>query len=97
MALADFLATDLGVFLDDPFGVSATSGATTANVILDEPSQVLAGDMVLSTDYQITAKASDFGTLTAGTSITVNSVAYKVRETRLIDDGLFCEISLQKV
>ncbi len=52
--------------------------------------------MVLSTDYQITAKASDFGTLTAGTSITVDSVAYTVRETRLIDDGLLCEISLQK-
>ena len=92
----DALAADLGVFLAD-YGVSATSGATTANVIFDEPSQVLAGDMVLSTDYQITAKASDFGTLTAGTSITVNSVAYKVRETRLIDDGLFCEVTLQKV
>ena len=91
----DALADDLGVFLGD-YGVSATSGATTANVILDEPTQELVGDLVLSTDYQITAKASDFGTLTAGTSITVNSVAYTVRETRLIDDGLFCEISLQK-
>ena len=96
MALADFLVDDLGVFLDDPFAVSATSGATTAKVILDQPSQVLAGDMVLSTDYQITAKASDFGALTAGTSITVDSVAYTVRETRLIDDGLLCEVSLQK-
>ena len=91
----DALADDLGVFLGD-YGVSATSGATTANVILDEPTQELVGDLVLSTDYQITAKASDFGTLTAGTSITVNSVAYTVRETRLINDGLFCEISLQK-
>ena len=53
--------------------------------------------MVLSTDYQITAKTSDFGTLLAGTSITVDSVAYKVRETRQIGDGLLCEISLQKV
>ena len=96
MALADFLSNDLDVFFDAPFGVSATSGETTANVLFDEPSQVLAGDMVLTTDYQITAKASDFGTLTAGTSITVNSVAYTVRETRLIDDGLFCEILLQK-
>lgn len=96
MALADFLVDDLSVFLDDPFAVSATSGATTAKVILDQPSQVLAGDMVLSTDYQITAKTSDFGTLEGGTSITVDSVAYTVRETRLIDDGLLCEISLQK-
>ena len=96
MALADFFTTDLGVFLDDPFAVSATSGATTANVILDQPSQVLAGDMVLTTDFQITAKTSDFGTLLAGASITVDSVAYTVRETRLIGDGLLCEISLQK-
>lgn len=96
MALANFLTNDLGVFLDDPFAVSATSGATTAKVILDQPSQVLAGNMVLSTDYQITAKASDFGTLEAGTSITVDSVGYTVRETRFIDDGLLCEISIQK-
>ena len=89
------LVDDLGVFLGD-FNVSATSGATTANVILDQPSQVLAGDMVLSTDYQITAKASDFGTLVAGDSIEVDSTDYTVRETRLIDDGLLCEISLQK-
>ena len=96
MALADFLTTDLGVFLNDPFSVTATAGDTTAHVLLDQPSQVLAGDMVLSTDYQITAKASDFGSLVAGDSITVDSVAYTVRETRLIDDGLLCEVSLQK-
>ena len=96
MALADFLTTDLGVFLNDPFAVSATAGGTTGNVLLDQPSQVLAGDMVLHTDYQITAKASDFGDLTAGDSITVDSVAYTVRETRLIDDGLLCEIALQR-
>ena len=92
----DALADDLGVFLDD-YAVSATAGSTTANVILDQPSQVLAGDMVLSTDYQITAKASDFGTLVAGDSIEVDSTDYTVRETRLIDDGLLCEISLQKI
>ena len=96
MALADFLSNDLDIFFDNPFGVSATSGDTTAKVIFDRPTQVLAGDMVLTTDYQITAKTSDFGTLLAGASITVNSVAYTVRETRLVGDGLHCEISLQK-
>lgn len=96
MALADFLTTDLGVFLNDPFSLTATSGSTTAHVLLDQPTEVIAGDMVLTTDYQITAKAADFGTLVAGDSITVDSVAYVVRETRLIDDGLLCEITLQK-
>ena len=96
MALADFLTDDLDIFFDNPFGVSATSGSTTAKVLLDEPSQVLAGDMGLSTDFQITAKTSDFGTLLAGADIEVNSVDYTVRETRLIGDGLLCVISLQK-
>ena len=96
MAKADFLAGDLGVFLGDPFSVSATSGNTTADVLLDQPSQVIAGDMVLTTDYQITAKASDFGSLVAGDNITVDSTAYVVRDTRLMDDGLLCEITLQK-
>ncbi len=89
------LSEDLNVFLDD-FGVSCTAGAVSALGILDMPSQII-GDMVLSTDYQVTAKTSDFGTLLAGASITVDSVAYKVRETRQIGDGLLCEISLQKV
>ena len=96
MALADFLTNDLDIFFDNPFGVSATSGATTAKVLLDQPSQVLAGDMVLTTDFQITAKTSDFGTLLAGADIEVDSVDYTVRETRLVGDGLLCEISLQK-
>ncbi len=96
MATADFLSDDLGVFLGDPFSVSATSGNTTADVLLDQPSQVIAGDMVLTTDYQITAKASDFGSLVGGDSITVDGSAYTVRETRLMDDGLLCEITLQK-
>ena len=96
MALADFLTNDLDIFFDNPFGVSATSGSTTAKVLLDQPSQVLAGDMVLTTDFQITAKTSDFGTLLAGADIEVDSVDYTVRETRLIGDGLLCEISLQK-
>jgi hypothetical protein len=96
MALADFLTADLDVFFDNPFAVSATAGATTGKVLFDQPDQLLAGGMVLSTDYQITAKASDFGTLTANDSITVDSVAYTVRETRLMGDGLLCEITLQK-
>lgn len=89
------LTEDLTIFLAD-FGVSCTSGATTANGILDMPSQVLAGDMVLSTDYTLTARAADFGNLVRGDSITVGGTAYTVRETRLIDDGGFVEIGLQR-
>jgi len=89
------LTEDLGIFLAD-FGVSCTAGAVTALGILDMPSQVLANGMVLSTDYTLTAKASDFGTLTRGSSITVDSVAYTVREVMLMDDGKIIQLGLQK-
>jgi len=89
------LTEDLGIFLAD-FGVSCTAGAVTALGILDMPSQVLANGMVLSTDYTLTAKASDFGTLIRGSSITVDSVAYTVREVMLMDDGKIVQLGLQK-
>jgi hypothetical protein len=90
------LTEDLSVFLDD-FGVSCTAGAITALGILDMPSQVLAGDMVLSTDYSLTARFADFGGLKYGDPIAVAGVNYQVREARQLDDGAFVEIGLQKV
>lgn len=90
------LTEDLSVFLQD-FGVSCTAGAVSALGILDMPSQIVADGMVLSTDYTLTARTADFGGLLYGDSITVNSVAYQVREVRRIDDGAFVEIGLQKV
>ncbi len=89
------LTEDLGEFFND-FGVSCTAGAVTALGILDMPTQVLAGDQVLSTDYTLTARAADFGDLLYGSEISVNGVPYTVRETRLIDDGSFCQIGLMR-
>lgn len=89
------ITEDLDIFLAD-FGVSCTAGAVTANGILDMPSQILSDGMVLSTDYTLTVRASSFGSLIRGNSITVDSVAYTVRETMLIDDGKFVQIALQK-
>ena len=78
------------------FGVDCVAGSVTGKGILDMPGQVLAGNMIISTDFMLTAKAADFGDLLYDSEINVNGVAYVVRETRLIDDGLFCEISLQR-
>jgi len=89
------LSEDLNLFLND-FGVTCTSGATTALGILDMPSNIISDGTVLTTDYTLTARASDFGTLTYGASITVAGAAYTVRETMLIDDGAFIQIALQK-
>lgn len=89
------LSENLSVFLND-FGVSCTAGAISGLGVLDMPGQVLAGGMVISTDYTLTCKAADFGGLLYGDLITVNGIAYAVRETRLLDDGAFVEIGLQK-
>ena len=88
-------AENLDIFMED-FGVTCISGAVTALGILNMPSQVLSDGMVLTTDYTLTAKASDFGTLIRGDSITVEAIAYTVRETMFVTDGKFVEIALQK-
>jgi hypothetical protein len=53
--------------------------------------------MVISTDYQLTARTADFGGLLYGNAITVDGVNYQVRETRKVDDGVMVEISLTKL
>ena len=90
------LTEDLNVFLDD-FGVSCTAGAVTALGLLDMPTQVVAGEMVLTTDYTLTARFADFGALVYGDSITVAGLIYQVREVRQLDDGAFCEIGLMRL
>lgn len=88
-------ATTQNVYLDD-FGVSCTSGGTTAKGILEQPDQILAGDMIISTEYELIAKTSDFGALVSGNSITVDGNVFTVRDTRKENDGVFCRLSLSK-
>lgn len=90
------LSENLSVFLND-FGVSVTAGAISGLGILDMPGQVIADGMVITTDYTLTAKASDFGGLLYGDGILVNGVGYQVREVRTIDDGAMVEISMSKL
>lgn len=90
------ITEDLNLFLND-FGVTCTSGATTGIGILDMPSQVVADGVVLTTDYRLTCKASEFGSLLYGDAITVGGVHYQVREVMQIDDGQFVEIMLTRL
>lgn len=87
---------DLDLFLID-FGVPVTAGAVSGIGVLDMPSEVVANGMILMTDYRLTVKASQFGGLLYGDNVTVQNAAYQVRETRLLDDGAFAEISLHKL
>ena len=87
---------DLDIFLED-FGVSCTAGAITALGILDMPGETVSGGMVISTEYMLTAKASDFGGLLYGDSITVDGQSYKVHDNLPIEDGAFCLVALELI
>ena len=89
------LTENLDVFLAD-FGVTVTSGAISGIGILDMPGELVADGMIITTDYSLRCEASKFGALAYGASITVDGTAYTIRENRLIEDGVFCEITLQK-
>jgi hypothetical protein len=86
---------DLNLFLAD-FGVEVTAGSVTGIGIFDMPSEIVADGVVLTTDYKVTAKASDFGDLLHGSQMLVNGAGYTVRNVQFIDDGRFVEIMLQR-
>lgn len=91
------LTEDLDVFFNgDEFAVDCTAGFITAKGIMDMPTEMVAGGAVLSTDYLLTAKASDFGDLVYGSQINVNGVPYTVRDASLVGDGKIVELSLQR-
>lgn len=81
---------------DGPFGVSCTSGSTTANGILNQPTAMAVGDQIIYTDYVLHCEASKFGSLATGATITVDGTAYEVRDIQKTDDGLEAQISLSK-
>ena len=51
---------------------------TTYKGILDQPDKIVADDRVLTTDYQLTAKTSDLGAVLYDSTLSVDSVSYKV-------------------
>lgn len=92
MALSD----DNDVFVKGEFGVYCVAGTKTGYAILSEPSQIMGDGAVLFSDYAIRAKASDFGHLTANDAISVDGIAYSVRETMFDTDATLVTITLQK-
>ena len=51
----------------------------------------------MTTDYELTGKTSELGSLVFDDIISVDGDNYKVRQARKIDDGKFCTVSLNKV
>ena len=87
---------DLDTYFAD-FTDTVVYSGTTYKGILDQPDEIVADDRVLTTDYQLTAKSSDLGAVLYDSTLSVDSVSYKVRSVRKIDDGILCIVSLMKV
>jgi hypothetical protein len=89
-------AADLDLLVGPPFGKPVVAGAVSGYGILDVPTQVIADGMVLTTEYKLTVRTDQFGSLKYGDAVTVDGAAYVVREPMLVDDGLLTEVLLTK-
>lgn len=90
---------NLDVFLQD-MGRAVVRGGYSCTGLLDEPDQMLngGGGNVISTMYELTIKTSDVtaGGFTTGASLTVDGVAYVVRDVMQIDDGALSKLALNR-
>ena len=87
---------DLDVFFSD-FNDTVVYDSATYKGILEQPDEIVADGVVMTTDYMLTAKTTDLGVLIFDAALTFYGTAYKVRSTRKIDDGGLCVLSLMKV
>lgn len=92
-----FGIADLDSFLAD-FGVPCVAGGVSFVAVLDQPDELLDLTRVAahSREYRITYKTSA-ATLTRDQTVTLEGVAYTVREApRQLDDGAFSHVLLSK-
>ena len=88
---------DLDAFFDTPgFTVPVVQGSTTSVGYFESPNEIIADGVVLTTDYAVVVKTSDFSSVSRGDTMTVDSVAYTVREQMLLDDGKIMRVMLMK-
>tara|TARA_S200000501_G_scaffold223387_1_gene209520 strand:- start:15866 stop:16147 length:282 start_codon:yes stop_codon:yes gene_type:complete len=86
---------DLDAFFID-FKDSVIYNSKEYTAFLDQPDEIIADSTVLTTDYELTGKTSDFGAIIFDEQIEINQENYKVRSVRKIDDGTLCIVSLTK-
>ena len=80
---------DLDIFLAD-FGQAVIRDGVSYKGILEQPDEIVADGLVMTTDYELTGKTSELGSLVFDDIISVDGDNYKVRQARKIDDGKFC-------
>lgn len=89
-------AENLSAFFQD-FAVTAVANNLTAQVIFDAPDEDVLGQRVQSVGYTIVLPTGALGNLIYNTAVTVNGVAYKVRQASQIEDGALQRVSLEAV
>ena len=87
---------DLDTFFVD-FSNNVEYKGVSYKGILEQPDELVADGIVMTTDYELTVKTSNFGNLDFDTEIFIDQIKYKVRNVRKIDDGTLSKISLTKV
>ncbi|MDR3414213.1 MAG: hypothetical protein P4L87_25175 [Formivibrio sp.] len=85
---------DMAAFFAD--GVVATFNGVDANVWLNMPDHSVLGDMQISSEYAIEFVTGALPGIAHGRSITVDGIAYTVREVTKIDDGATSVATLSK-
>ena len=81
-------------------GQEVVFNGITKKGLLNMPDEILAGDLMISTDYVLQVQTTEFSDVVLGDTltITVNGVRedYEVRSKRMEDDGKLSVISLSK-
>lgn len=88
---------DLDVFVDD-MGVPMVWGSYTGKAIHNAPgsSADFGGVQVMTVEHELIFKASAFPGIDGGAQITVDGVAYQIRDVNAMDDGSFLRGTLKK-
>lgn len=81
-------------FLAD-FGVPATFGLLTAQVIFDQPDMEILGNRVISKEYKITFVTADLPGLVFDSQVIIGGNVYVVQFVMGLSDGVFSEARLQ--
>jgi len=86
---------DLNMFLSD-FGQPVIRNGVSYKGIFEQPDEIVVDGLVMTTDYELTVKTSELGSLIFDDTISIDGDNYKVRQSRKIDDGKFSKIMLSK-
>jgi hypothetical protein len=85
---------NLAVFIKD-FGVPVAFGSQSTLALFDEPDAVVLGQRAISREYSMVYDATQLTGLVRSSTVTINAVAYTVREVLSLEDGAFFEARLE--